>query len=114
VTPRPSGRSASDRPLSNAEIHRRLARLPGWHLTPSGAAIVRNFTFLEWAGAVLFVNYFGAVVRISPLDVDFLLNSAGSMVGVALGARSFPGITPGTFVLAGIADDLARLNLGEV
>jgi 4a-hydroxytetrahydrobiopterin dehydratase len=40
--------------LSDAEIDRRLAALPGW--TRNGSAIVRQFTFKDFPEAVAFVQ----------------------------------------------------------
>lgn len=110
---RPGGGKPHDRPLSPEEVAARLAGLPGWHLAPGSSGIFRDYGFAEWAGAVLFVAHFGAVVRLSPHDLDFLFDVLGTHVAVALGAGSFEGITPGTFLLAVIADELARLNLAE-
>lgn len=103
----------TDRSLSDPELAMVLAGLPGWVHHESGAAIFRDFEFRECAGAVLFVAFFGAVARLNEFDLDFYFDVAASQAAVALGAWSFAGITPRVALLAGVADELARLNLAE-
>jgi pterin-4a-carbinolamine dehydratase len=103
----------SDRKLEEAKLATVLAELPGWILHESGAAIFRDYGFREWPGAVLFVALFGAVARLNDFDVDFYIDVTGTRAAVALGAWSFEGVTPRIALLAGVAEELARLNLAE-
>ena len=90
-----------------------LEWLPGWILDDCGLALVRDYGFRGWAGTVLFVAFFSAVVRLNDFDLDFLIDVAGSQAAVGLGAWSFNGITPRAALLARVADELHRLNLAE-
>jgi hypothetical protein len=103
----------ADEPLRGAELATVLAALPGWTHHESGLAIYRDFSFRDATGAVLFVAFFTAIVRLNDFDLDFVFDLAGARVGVGLGAWSVEGITPRVALLASVADELAWLNRGE-
>lgn len=105
--------AAMNRPLDAAELAALLRRRPGWRALADRSAILRNYRFPNAAGPVLFFNFFSALLRRSPYDLDFALDLDARQVGVGLGAASFTGITPAAFALAQGADVLAALNHAE-
>jgi hypothetical protein len=99
-----------DRRLSGDEISARLAALPGWHVLADSSAIYAGFWFPHTVHAVLFADFFGAAARIAPFDLAFVVELSGYWAGVGIGAEKADGITPGAFVIAEVADAVARAN----
>lgn len=98
------------RPLSRAEIAAGLAALPGWHLLADGSAIYAGYGFPHTFHAVLFANFFGAAARVAPFDVVFLIELSDYWAGVGIGVENPAGITSEVFLIAEVADAVARAN----
>lgn len=100
----------ADRRLARAEIEVGLAAHPGWYVLADGSAIYACYRFEHAVQAILFANFFGAVARIAPFDLAFMIEIGACWAGVGIGAEKDEGITPGAFVVAEVADMVARVN----
>lgn len=89
--------------LSDDEIERRLAELPGWER--DGAAIRRRFKFDDFQGSIDFVN------RVAPAAEELNhhpdLAISWNTVDCTLTTHSQGALTEGDFVLARQISDLA-------
>jgi 4a-hydroxytetrahydrobiopterin dehydratase len=83
--------------LSDEEIHRRLAALPGWRL--QGNEIVREFSFKDFAGSMGFVNSVAALADAADHHPDILIRY--SKVEIRLSSHDAQGLTERDFALAG-------------
>ncbi|MEX2181560.1 MAG: 4a-hydroxytetrahydrobiopterin dehydratase [Gemmatimonadaceae bacterium] len=88
--------------LSDAEVTRRLAALPGW--TRRGDAITRTFTFAGFPDAVTFVTRLVAPAEALEHHPDVDLRY--SKVIVSLSTHSARGLTELDFELAATIDAL--------
>lgn len=88
--------------LTEAAIHARLQRLPGWSL--NGANIERKYTFESFLPAIGFVNRVAQAAEAAGHHPDITINY--NRVTLALSSHSEGGITEKDFDLAGQFDNL--------
>ncbi len=98
-------------PLSDAEIEHKLTGIPDWHAgeepSPSGDdAIARDFTFANFADAIVFVNRVAEVAEGANHHPDILLHG-WNKVRLTLSTHSQGGLTDADFQLAAQVDRLA-------
>jgi hypothetical protein len=108
-----SEHGGADRRLTPAEIEAQLAATPGWYVLADGSAIYTSYRFEHAVQAILFTNFFGAVARLTPFDLAFMIDIEGLWAGVGLGAENPDGIILGAFVVAEVAEAVARLNFAR-
>jgi 4a-hydroxytetrahydrobiopterin dehydratase len=89
--------------LSNDDVDRRLARLPGWSRQES--AIVRQFTFAGFPDAVAFVQRLVPGAEAADHHPDVTINYR--RVTLSFSTHSEGGITEKDFEGAARADELA-------
>jgi 4a-hydroxytetrahydrobiopterin dehydratase len=89
--------------MSDDEIRAALAGLPGW--TREGDAIVREFTFADFLGAVMFVNRITGAAEAADHHPD--LDIRWNRVRVSLSTHSAGGVTGNDVALAGTVSGLA-------
>lgn len=90
--------------LTDDEIDRRLATLPGWER--AGGAIRRRYDLPSFADAVAFVVRVGFLAEAADHHPD--LDVRYRTVHVALSTHSAGGLTGGDFELATAVEGLAR------
>jgi 4a-hydroxytetrahydrobiopterin dehydratase len=93
--------------LSDAEIERELAALPGWRRDAGGSAcIVHDWTFEDFAAALEFVQRVGAAAEAAGHHPDILLHG-WNRVRLTLSTHSAGGLTGADFELAATVGGLA-------
>ncbi len=89
--------------LSEDEIHRRLADVPGW--ARQGGAIRREYTFDDFASAIAFVDRIAVAAERADHHPD--IDIRYDRVVLVLSTHSAGGLTERDFALAREADALA-------
>jgi 4a-hydroxytetrahydrobiopterin dehydratase len=83
-------------PLSESEIERRLARVPGWQRR--GSAITRSFAFADFKGSMAFVNRVADLAEAMDHHPD--IDIRYSKVTLTLSTHDASGLTTRDFALA--------------
>ncbi len=91
--------------LEQAEIEQRLAGREGWRLSEE-RAIEREWTFSDFAAAIVFVNRVAELAEAANHHPDILLHG-WNKVRLTLSTHSQGGLTDADFALAGEIDRLA-------
>jgi len=84
------------KPLTDAAIEERLARLPGWERT--GNAIRRTWTFADFKGSMAFVNRVAGLAEAMDHHPD--IDVRYSRVTLVLSTHDAGGLTARDFTLA--------------
>lgn len=93
-------------PLARAEADRLRAKLaPGWHITPKGDAIQRDFEFKDFFRTMSFVNALAHVANIEDHHPDLSV-SYGSC-GVTFTTHAIGGLSENDFICAAKIDLIA-------
>jgi len=84
-------------PLSDSEVAGHLGRLPGWER--HGSAIRRTFSFVDFEGAMAFVNHVAELAEAMDHHPD--IDIRYSKVTLTLSTHDAGGLTGRDFALAG-------------
>lgn len=87
--------------LSEEDIESKLEQLSGWRRV--GEAILRDFSFTDFAAALDFVNRVGEAAEAADHHPDILLHN-WNQVRLTLSTHSHGGLTEKDFSLAGKID----------
>ena len=94
-------------PLCAVEATILLKQIPTWSLAPDYKSISRNFTFKNFAEALVFVNKVGAIAESEGHHPDMALS--WGKVGIMLTTHAVDGLSNNDFILAAKIDVILRL-----
>lgn len=89
-------------PLPKAEAEALLKQVPTWTLWPDGRMISHEFTFKNFAQAMIFANKIAAIAEREGHHPDLLVS--WGKVGVELSTHSMNGLSENDFILAAKID----------
>lgn len=92
-------------PATKGEAEILLRRVTDWKLTPDGKAIVKSFTFKNFAQALAFVNKVGAIAEGEGHHPDVGLH--WGRVDISLTTHAIGGLSENDFILAAKIDQLS-------
>ena len=89
-------------PLNRTEVDVLLKQIPGWHSSDDATALMRLYSFKNFAEALLFVNKVGAVAESEGHHPDIELG--WGRVNVTLTTHSIGGLSENDFIAAAKID----------
>ena len=89
--------------LSNDEVERALAKVPGWRR--EGSAITKRFRFADFNAALAFVNKVGEIAETASHHPDITINY--DQVTLTLSTHDAGGLTERDFALAAEIETVA-------
>ena len=89
-------------PLNRAEAEVLLKQVPGWALSEDAAAIMRTYSFKNFAQALAFVNKVGAVAESEGHHPDIELG--WGRVKITLTTHAIKGLSENDFIVAAKVD----------
>ena len=90
------------RPLNRVEAEVLLKQVPGWTLSEDAAAIMRTYSFKNFAQALAFVNKVGAVAESEGHHPDIELG--WGRVKITLTTHAIKGLSENDFIVAAKVD----------
>jgi 4a-hydroxytetrahydrobiopterin dehydratase len=91
--------------FSRVEAEVLMGQVPGWKLDANASKISRDFTFKDFAQALVFVNKVGAIAESEGHHPDIELG--WGKVGISLTTHAIHGLSENDFIMAAKIDKIA-------